>query len=431
MFYCSVSNTECPECYQELQTLFNHTLAVHDRIDSSLFNLLIEISPYDTRLQQQREDVREIADIGQIYAQQHSQLQGQVAHFTTLVNELRSEDVTELQANLDLLKTISTPVFIQALASEELMNRTISEFQMAQNEIARLVEFYIPNITQLLSAINNSHSLTTEALGSLTAQLQLLSTRASEMYLLVSELISVTNSSLTTAYEIQTLNEDIEGVANVLQQNVTYVQHRANSLTQLVRIISMDIMELMVSIREQNNSIPEIPSPSSIEELRASLSSSQSTAEHINTQLSIKAADIFHIEDTVAEKEREVGLLSDKLDEFGTQAEELEDQVKTTSNMTMAAVNAAERKIYQAVQVLGNLQNFSDNTFDVARRANEALGSVEGLTTDADAVLENVADIQQNVSELRLTLQDAIHNTYDAENITRDAQTVSIESLTI
>ena len=399
---------------------------MHGRVESSLFNLLIETSPYDPRLQEEQEDVQEIADLGQIYIQQHGQLQVQVAYLTTVVNEILREDITELEANLDLLKTTSTPVFIQALASEELMNRTIAEFQMAQDEITRLVEFYITNITQSLSAINYSHSLTMEALESLTSQLQLLNTWASEISLLVSELISVTNALVATVHDIQTFNVEIQSVASILQHNLTYVQHHVNSLTQLVRRISIDIMELTVSIREQMDTIPDIPSPSYIEELQASLSSSQSTVEPINNRLGMKGADISRLHDAVSEKEREVNSLTELLQEFDNQAEDLENHVKITDNMTMTTVTDLERKIYQAGVVLENLQNFSNDTFKVARRANEALSSAEGLTSEADIVLESVAAIEQNESELRLTLQDAIHNTYDADNITRDAAAVSI-----
>ena len=399
---------------------------MHDQVESSLFNLLIETSLYDPRLQEEQEDVQEIADLGQVYIQQHSQLQVQVAYLTTVVNEILREDITELEANLDLLKTTSTPVFIQALASEELMNRTITEFQMAQDEITRLVEFYITNITQSLSAINDSHSLAMEALESLTSQLQLLNTRASEISLLVSELISVTNALVATVHDIQTLNVEIQSVASILQHNMTYVQHHVNSLTQLVRRISIDIMELTVSIGEQMDTIPDIPSPSYIEELQASLSSSQSTVEPINNRLGMKVADISHLHDAVSEKEREVDSLTELLQEFGNQAQDLEDHVKITDNMTMTTVTDVERKMYEAEIVLENLQHFSIDTFEVARRANEALSSAEGLTSEADIVLESVAAIEKNVSELRLTLHDAIHNTYDADNITRDTAAVSI-----
>jgi chromosome segregation ATPase len=406
---------------------------VHDQVESSLFNLLIETSPYDPRLQEEQEDVQEIADLGQVYIQQHSQLQVQVAYLTTVVNEILREDITELEANLDLLKTTSTPVFIQALASEELMNRTITEFQMAQDEITRLVEFYITNITQSLSAINDSHSLAMEALESLTSQLQLLNTRASEISLLVSELISVTNALVATVHDIQTLNVEIQSVASILQHNMTYVQHHVNSLTQLVRRISIDIMELTVSIGEQMDTIPDIPSPSYIEELQASLSSSQSTVEPINNRLGMKVADISHLHDAVSEKEREVDSLTELLQEFGNQAQDLEDHVKIADNMTMTTVTDVERKMYEAEIVLENLQHFSIDTFEVARRANEALSSAEGLTSEADIVLESVAAIEKNVSELRLTLHDAIHNTYDADNITRDtaAVTASLDADTV
>ena len=428
IIYGFLSNAECPQCYRELQTLFYNTSFMHNGIESSLFNVLVKVSPYDSRLQEEQEDVEDIAQLGQIYTEHQSQLKAEVVRLTALVNNVLSEDLTELQENLDFLKTTSTPVFIQALVFEELTNRTIAEFLMTQNEITKLIEFYIPNITQSLSAINNSHSLTTDALESLIFQLQLLTTQTSDITLLVSELMSITNSALVTAYDIQALNENIEDVTNIIQENLTYIQHCVNSLSQLVRVISMNILDFSVSIMEQVDYLPNTPSLSSIQELQTALSSSQSTAEHINIQLSMKKADISHLWNAVTKKEREVDSFSYKLQEFSSQTRDLEEQVQTTNNMTMAAVNDAEYKIHQAGVVLENLQNFSDDTFEVGRRANEALSSVEGLTTEANTVLENVAAVQQNVSEMRLTLHNVTGNTYDADNITGDAQMVGIIS---
>ena len=410
-------------------TIFDNTVAVHDRVESNLFNLLIENSPYDPRLEEAQEDVSEIADLGRMHAEQHSKLQEQVVTFTALINVTLRQESSQLEVNLDFLKTISTPVFIQALAAEELMNRTITEFQVAQEEITKLVEFYIPNITQSLSVINESNSLTMEALQSLTSQLQMLNTRANEIALLASQLTSITNASVVTIYDIQMLNEEIEGVTKIIQQNISYIEQTVHSLTQQVRRISMDIMELTVSIGEQLDTTPTIPSPDSIEQLQATLSTSQSTVQHLNDQLVVKGDDISRLQDVSAEQGREVDSLLDILLNFSKKAEDLEHQVENASSMTMAAVSDVDHKLSQAEQVLQNLQNFSDDTFDVAKRANEALSSVEGLTTEANIILEKAAAIQQNVSGLRNTLQDATYNTHDADNTTTNAAMVSIQKI--
>ena len=416
--------TECPQCYQELEERADSTSAEHDRVESSLFNLLIEASPYDPRLNDLRDDVRDIASLGQMNSERHDELQEQVVYHTTAVNETLRRDISQLDASLQLLKTISTPVFIQALAAEELMNRTITEFQMARDEIAKLVEFYIPNITLSLSAINDSHTVTSEALETLRHQVQLLSMQAYQIHHLVAELLSSTNTSLLAVDDIQSLHEQTQDLASVLQQNLS--EYSVNTLTQRVRIISLEIMQVYAAIREQIDALPTIPSPDTIEELTVNLTSSKNITESLNQQVVAKEGELSDLKEIVAGREEEVDSLLETLSEFYNQTTTLKDRVQTIGNLTRDTANNVEQKISLAEEVLENLRNISNDTFEVGRRASRALSSVGELTTETNAVLDSVAAIQQNVSELLNTVQEASQNTDNAENITQSALTVSL-----
>ena len=410
--------TECPQCYQELEERADSTSAEHDRVESSLFNLLIEASPYDPRLNDLRDDVRDIASLGQMYSERHDELQEQVVYLTTAVNETLRRDISQLDASLQLLKTISTPVFIQALAAEELMNRTITEFQMARDEIAKLVEFYIPNITLSLSAINDSHIVTSEALETLRHQVQLLSMQAYQIHHLVAELLSSTNTSLLAVDDIQSFHEQTQDIASVLQQNLSYIEYSVNTLTQRVRIISLEIMQVYAAIGEQMDALPTIPSPDTIKELTVNLNSSKNITESLNQQVVAKEGELSDLQEIVAGREEEVDSLLETLSEFYNQTTTLEDRVQTIGNLTRDTANKVEQKISLAEEVLENLRKISNDTFEVGRRASRALSSVGELTTETNAVLDSVAAIQQNVSELLNTVQEASQNTDNAENIT-------------
>ena len=418
--------TECPQCYQELEERADSTSAEHNRVESSLFNLLIEASPYNPRLNDLRDDVRDIASLGQMYSQRHDELQEQVVYLTTAVNETLRRDISQLDASLQLLKTISTPVFIQALAAEELMNRTITEFQMARDEIAKLVEFYIPNITLSLSAINGSHIVTSEALETLRHQVQLLSMQAYQIHHLVVELLSSTNTSLLAVDDIQSFHEQTQDLASVLQQNLSYIEYSVNTLTQRVRIISLEIMQVYAAIREQMDALPTIPSPDTIEELTVNLTSYKNITESLNQQVVAKEGELSDLQEIIAGREEEVDSLLETLSEFYNQTATLEERVQTIGNLTRDTANNVEQKISLAEEVLENLRNISNDTFEVGRRASRALSSVGELTTETNAVLDSVTAIQQNVSELLNTVQEASQNTQNAENITQSALTVSL-----
>ena len=139
-----------------------------------------------------------------------------------------------------------------------------------------------------------------------------------------------------------------------------------------------------------------------------------------------KEGELSDLQEIVAGREEEVDSLLETLSEFYNQTTTLEDRVQTIGNLTRDTANNVEQKIYLAEEVLENLRNISNDTFEVGRRASRALSSVGELTTEANAVLDSVAAIQQNVSELLNTVQEASQNTQNAENITQSALTVSL-----
>ena len=90
----------------------------------------------------------------------------------------------------------------------------------------------------------------------------------------------------------------------------------------------------------------------------------------------------------------------------------------------MTAHDIVQQKISEAGEVLFNLQNYSNNTFEVAKRANAALQAVAEITNDAMNVMRTTGAIQHNVTEVTDTLLEAMNIANGAENITVAAQMV-------
>ena len=393
--------------------------------ETILFNLLIESSPYEPRRNDIQRDVSNIAATGQMLSAQHYKLQMQVVYLTTAVNETLRQEVMHLDTTLEVLKTTSTPVFLQALAAEELMNRTIVEFQAAQEEIAVLVEFYIPNITESLSAINSSHIIGTEALQSLTSQLSLLSIQANHISDLVFELQYIINASVITVDDIAALNDDIFAVTVSLQHNVTYIQHNVYLLVQQVRHISLEIMQINTRISELSRDVPQVPSLDELSELQENLSNTQGNITQIANQLKLKPADLYYLQDILSASRRKVDAMSQILSDLNMRTTAAERYAQQASDRTMSTLKRVQQKLTEAEGVLLNLQNYSDNTFAVAQRANEALITVTEIIVDARVAVETATAIRQNVSVVSDIVEDAVHHTISAENITQAADRVS------
>lgn len=417
--------TDCPQCYQELEVRVLNTSVVLETTETILFNLIIETSPYEPRIEANQNKVDDIVDSAQMYNQQHNMLLMQVANLTIVINETLQQEVMELQTTIQTLKTTSTPVLIQALAAEELMNRTIEEFLMAQQEINLLAEFYLPTINQFLSAVSSSLLVNTPTLQSLTTQVQLLSSQANQTLELVSELQSIALMSVATVDEIDSLNEDTLCMITSLQQNLTYIQQNMLSLVQQLRYFAVEIMLIGVHIKEQSESIPSIPSSEEVSMLHGNLSNTEHTIDALQNQQFEKRRKLSPLQDNLTESRIKIDSQMHELSNFRNQTTSLEDRTQYANNRTVSALNSVKQTTSEAEQVLVNLKNYNDDTFEVGRRANEALESVADITNTANSAIEATAAIQRNVSEVMDMVQEAMDKANDAKNITYAAQVVS------
>jgi chromosome segregation ATPase len=352
----------------------------------------------------------------------HRTLQIQVALLTSIINGTLRQELTKLEATIQILKTTSTPVFIQALASEELMNRTINDFLLVQQESqVDLLADYVSNITQSLSTLNISHSLSTETLQSLTSQVQLLYTQAQQISELVSELQSIASMTLGSIEEIRSLSGDTIILTVSLQQNLTYIQQNVYSLRQQIKYFAMDIMQINIHIQ-----IPTVPSSNEVTMLLGNLSTSQHNIADLEDQLTEKQTDLQLLGDNLVESEIKTDSLLQDISNISYEIANLKNRAQEAKNTTMTTRDDIQWKISEAGEVLVNLQNYNNDTFEVARRANAALQSVAEITTDAINVMNTTSSIQQNVSEVIDILHEAMNVANAAENVTVAAYMVCL-----
>ena len=414
--------TECPQCYQDLEARVASISTALNTTESTLFNLFIETSPYKPRLDAIQGEVDSITSSSLMSSVLHRTLQMQVALLTSIINGTLRQELTKLEATIQILKTTSTPVFIQALASEELMNRTINDFLLVQQESqVDLLADYVSNITQSLSTLNVSHSLSTETLQSLTSQVQLLYTQAQQISELVSELQSIASVTLGSIEEIRSLSGDTIILTVSLQQNLTYIQQNVYSLRQQIKYFAMDIMQINIHIQ-----IPTVPSSNELTMLLGNLSTSQHNIADLEDQLTEKQTDLQLLGDNLVESEIKTDYLLQDISNISYEIANLNNRAQEAKNITMTTRDDIEWKISEAGEVLVNLKNYNNDTFEVARRANAALQSVAEITTDAINVMNTTNSIQQNVSEVIDILHEAMDVANTAENVTVAAYMVCL-----
>lgn len=417
--------TECPQCYQELKAKSYDTYSLLEEVESIIFRLVTEISPYEPRLNIQEDKVESIVDLVQRYSQQHGMLQMQVANLTALINEILHQKVMQLQEIIRRLETVSTPVFIQALAAEELMNRIIEEFLVSRQEINLLADLYIPTISQHLTNINSSHTVSMEVLQSLTSQVELLSTQANHISGLILELQYVVSMSLRAVEAIDILNRNTQEVTTFIHYNLTSIHQNVNSLMEQLQYFEMSLMQINIHVKDQKNSIPNISSSEGLLVLRGNLSTVQNTITDIEDEITEKQNEVYLLRDTLTNYSIRVDSLTQDISEYKSQTARFEEHAQTASNLTTNANNDIQQKLSEAEEVLENLQTYTNDTFEVARRANEALDSVTQISETASNAIETTTAIQQNVSEVMSIVQDAMDKANNAENITSVAQMVS------
>lgn len=366
-----------------------------------------------------------IVDLVQMHSQQHGMLLMQVTYLTTKINETLLQQVLELEERIRTLERVSTPVFIQALASEELMNRTIKEFLLAQEAIDSLGDFYIPNISLSLSNFSSSRTISMEILQSLTLQAELLTTQANEISELVLELQHSASMSLEAVEDIDILNESTEELTIALYHNLTYIQQNVNSLTQRLHYFEMSLMQINIRIEDLRNNIPNISSSDELGILHGNLSAALDTITDIEGQLPEKRSELHLLQDTLANYSDRVDSLTRNISIYKNETTSFEENAQIAINVTINAVHNVRQKLSEAMAVLENLQNYRNDTFEVERRANEALESVTQIRETANNAIETTTVIQQNVSALMDIVQEAMEKANDADNITKIAQMVS------
>ena len=402
-----------------------NTTATVDTTESILFNLLIETSPYEPRLEDQQSEVQDIVESAQSLSQQHDILQMQVDDLTNAIEMALLQDVAQLDSTLQTLKIVSTPVFVLALAAEELMNRTIEQFLTAEEEINLLRDFYIPNINQSVSAISNSRSVSREALQALMSQVQLLSDQENMISEQVGELQSLASMALQTAEGIDSQHENTKEVAASLQQNLTSIEEAVISLTQQLDAFMLEIMQIHVRTQEQRNNLPSIPSAAEIDVLSNDVSTTQNDISMLENTLSDKQSELNLLHQNLNQNRVEVDSLTQDISDLTGEAESLADRAQEAGNRSATAVEGAQRRINEAEQVLDILQDYSSDTFEVARRANEALELVEEIAASASYTIATASAIQENVSDIMEVVDDAMDKTDEAENIADRIEMVS------
>lgn len=392
--------------------------------ESIIFDLLIETSPYEPRFRNNQTAVQSIVDTTEDLSQYYALLQTQLEELTTAINVTLREDVMQLDTTLQTLKTTSTPVFVLALSAEELMNRTIEEFLMAQESIDLLANFYIPNIQQSVSEINSSLSISREALATLEAQVQLASNETSALSELVQRLQSLASSALSTAEEVDSLHTDTEMTTAYLQQNVTYLEQAVNSLGPALETLAVDIAETSALIQQQRESLPSIPSANELNSLIENVSNAQDNITILQSEVSEENNRVVMLQQSLNSSQQEASRLAQDIADLTSEVTDLEDRTQEAYRKSSTATSSAQNRINEAEQVVASLQNFSGESFEVARAANEALESVSEITSTATYAIQTATAIQNNVSDIVSTVEEAMQLASDAENITLQAKRV-------
>ena len=415
---------ECPQCYQELLALATETTSALEIKESIIFDLLVETSPYEPRLRNNQTAVQSIVDTTEDLSQHYALLQTQLEELTTAINVTLREDVMQLDATLQTLKTMSTPVFVLALSAEELMNRTIEEFLMAQESIDLLASFYIPNIQQSVSEINSSLSLSSEAVATLEAQIQQVSNETSALSELVQRLQYLASSALATAEEVDSLHTETEMTTSYLQQNVTYLEQAVNSLGPALETLAVDITETSALIQQQRESLPSIPSTNELNSLTENVSNAQNNVAILQSEVSEENHRVLMLQQSLNNSQQEVSRLGQDITDLTSEVTDLEERTQEAYGKSSTATSSAQSRIDEAEQVVASLQSFSGESFEVARAANEALESVSEITHTANYAIQTATAIQNNVSDIVNVVEEAMQLANDAENITLQAQMV-------
>lgn len=387
-----------------------------------LSELSTRATPFDPAFKMQQDVVNWAKERVQNLSSAHQSISTYFAITSTSIDQNLAVRFAEIDNSLATLKAASTTVFVLASTTEELMNRTIEELLVAQNEVSKIITLLLPDTQASADFINSEFSNASMTAQNLVTYIDLLLLQVQML-----NNVSATVQQLSNFEKLPELTSShYRNVKNAtdLQNREEDVTTGANSLSNELLCLGLAINSTAVRIKNELESLDSVPENTLLQELIMSTSDTNSYAvalmdmvqQHKNRLDSLMA----ELQDS---KKAISGLL--QLESTLSVNVTILSEVSTQANHSIASVvTSTEQAIQRAEYILEKLLNFQNDSFQI--NSATSMVSAHLINSRAMDALAEITETQENVQVLVNDSNAANSISEEARYVVQEMQKVSI-----
>lgn len=395
---------ECPNCYQELEDEAGQVEVrfLQSQTRSEFLMQVLEdseLTPFDPRFMDTQNIVEEVVAQVDNLGSREDTLNSQYNELLLFITETLGLRSRQIQFTLDELKSRSTPILVLASTSEELVIRIVNEFSEA-NMLLDIIRYeLLPAIEASASSVNDSFQMSSSAYQHLNVLLSLVSTQAEELTGVIRELQVAADSALSNTDLLIDFISDTTEIVSSLLQNHSAIEGRVDLASVSFASLALSIRMLASQIESLSN-LPPIPSSSALRQL---ISNANMTELYISTDISSELSNRYRqlsvLNRTLNVERYNVRQLQQQIEISESRADVQADRGVSGRRDAYQAVQSANQNVQFAEMILNNLQEFSDQSSNIASDVNEALQQVTRINTSVLLANEEAQMVKRVVGQ--------------------------------
>ena len=352
----------------------------------------------------------------------------QYEHLMATLNDTLLGQLRQIEVDLSDLRSVSTTVLVLASTSEELMDRTMSDFVATQQALEQILQsITVLEIAQALNMIEEKFMLINSVAEDLFNISQIISFQIIELSDLIDSTQTYSKLGTSAVLNVQDTIAVIESTSENLKLKSVSLSSAILSSKSELEMLFTAIASLGALIRQQPTHLPYYENVE--DDLSTLIYNATDTKNHtildivpeINTHFNQHAA-IYRI----------VGLYVENFDKFETNITNL--TTRLTNAYTELAIQEMQAEqglmlvlatINHIQEILWKLQNFSSESQNVSEDISQIVADAQLIESRARETQSLARNITIEIEQANIEIQSSTQIATNAKDTTREAEQVS------
>ena len=423
----------CPDCYQELQRNF---LQIKQSFNDSVLRLqqiLASFGDEEQAVSDQLADAQEQSNItlslvNRTLTRYYSVIV-QYEYLMATLNDTLLSQLRQIEVDLSDLRSVSTTVLVLASTSEELMNRTMSDFVVTQQALEQILQsMTVLEITQALTMIEQKYMLINSIAEDLFNSSQMISFQINELNYLIDSTQMYSKSATSAVQNVQDTITIIESISDNLKLKSVSLSSAILSSRGELEMLLTAIASLGTLIQQQSTHLPYYENIE--DDLNNLIYNATDTKNHtifdivpeINTHFNrhttINRIVSLHLEN-FDKLESNITNLTARLSNAYMELTIQEMKAKQDLLLVLATINRTQ-------EILWKLQNFSSESQNISEGISQVVTDAQLIESRARATQNLASNITEEIEQANIEVQSSMQITTNAEDTNREAEQVII-----